>query len=118
MNSSANHTPAPPAQSERTRLARLARETALAIPGVLGTDTGPSGLFISVSDGERLEGVICAATQEGGYEVTLRLRCRLVPLPELSEQVKEAVASAARVAQLPLDAVNVQIAAVDEPEEA
>ena len=118
MNTFTNTPPGPPAQSERARLARLARETALAVPGVVGTDTGPSGLFISVSEGERLEGVICAATQDGGYDVTLRLKCRLVPLPELSENVRVAVATAARVAQLPLDAVHVQVADVAIPGEA
>ena len=101
-----------PLGSERFRLARLARDAALRIPGVVGTDTGPIGMFITVGGGERLEGVICVATKNGGYEVTLRLICAVVPLPKLGEQVKAAVAATAAEAGIPLDSVSVHVAAV------
>lgn len=96
--------------SERFRLARLARDAALGVPGVVGTDTGPIGMFITVGGGERLDGVLCVATKDGGYEVTLRLACGLVSLPQLSEQVKAAVARSAALAGLPLESVSVHVA--------
>jgi hypothetical protein len=101
-----------PVGSERFRLARLARETSLRVPGVVGTDTGPIGLFITVGGGERLEGVMCVATTGGGYEISLRLACALVPLPQLAEQVKAAVAATAADAGIPLESVSVHVAAV------
>jgi hypothetical protein len=101
-----------PAGSERFRLARLAREAALRVPGVAGTDPGPMGLFVTVSGGERLEGVVCAATKAGGYEVTLRLVCEVVALPALGEQVKAAVKRMATAAGIALDGVDVHVAAL------
>lgn len=98
------------AGSERFRLARLARDVALSVPGVVGTDTGPIGAFITVGGGERLDGVLCVAARDGGYEVTLRLVCGLVPLPQLSEQVKAAVARSAALVGFPLDSVSVHVA--------
>ena len=139
--------------SERLRLARVARDAALRIPGVVGTDTGPIGMAErvlisadttagelhdalarlgadlmmralgavelavggaagSVGGGERLEGVMCVATKNGGYEVTLRLVCAVVSLPNLGEQVKAAVAAMAAEAGIPVDSVSVHVAAV------
>ncbi len=100
--------------SERLRLARLARDAALHVPGVVSTDTGPTGLFVTVGGGERLEGVICAATKDGGYQVSLRLECELVPLLALGEQVKSAVSRSALVAGIALDSVDVLVAALVE----
>ncbi len=100
--------------SERVRLARLAREAALRVVGVVGTDAGPDGMFTTVGDGERLEGVLCVATKDGGYEVTLRLVCRLVPLLALSAQVQAAVMRATARAEIPLDSVSVHIAGLDD----
>ncbi len=107
----------PVAGSERFRLARLARDAALRVPGVVGTDTGPVSLFITVGGGERLEGVICAATRDGGYEVSLRLVCDLVPLLALGEQVKGAVTQTAIRAGIALDIVDVHIASLAGPED-
>lgn len=113
MNELADIQPSPslPIPSERFRLARLAREASLRVPGVLATDTGPMGLFITVGGGQRLEGVVCVAA-EGGYEVSLRLVCALVPLPQLGEQVTAAVTSSAARAGIPLESVSVHVAAV------
>ena len=96
--------------SERLRLARLARDAALSVSGVVATDPGPTGLVVTVAGGQRLEGVLCAATKDGGYDITLRLICRLVPLPALSEQVKAAVRRAADAAGLPVETVSVHVA--------
>ncbi len=102
----------PAAESERFRLARLARDTALRVPGVVGTDTGSMGLFVTVGGGERLEGVICAATKDGGYEVSLRLVCELVPLLALGERVKAALRQTARATGIALESVSVHVAAL------
>ncbi len=106
-----NPVPAPGAVgSERVRLARLARAAALRVPGVLGTDSGPGNLFVTVGGGERLEGVVCAAAKEGGYEVALRLVCGMVALPQLGERVKAAVSKAAATSPTQLTSVNVTVA--------
>jgi hypothetical protein len=99
-------------RSERVRLARLARDAALRVPGVMTTDAGPIGMFITVGGGERLEGVTCVATNSGAYEVTLRLVCALVPLVPLGERIKALVASTAAKAGIELESVSVQVAAV------
>ncbi len=70
------------------------------------------GLFITVGGGQRLEGVVCVAAK-GGYEVSLRLVCALVPLPQLGEQVTAAVTSSAAEAGISLVSVSVHVAAVD-----
>lgn len=101
-----------PLASERFRLARLARAVALGVPGVVGTDAGPVGLFVTESGGERVEGVMCVAAQDGGYDVSLRLVCALVPLMTLGERIRTALQSAARRAEIPLQSVNVHVAAV------
>jgi uncharacterized alkaline shock family protein YloU len=105
----------PTAQSPRLRLARLARHAALGVPGVTGTDSGPGGIFVTVSGDERLEGVTCVATKGGGYEVSLQLICALVPLPALADRVRGAVASMAARAGLPVSSVSVRVVAVTEP---
>jgi len=103
--------------SERFRLARLARDAALRVVGVVATDTGPTGMFITVDGDQRLEGVLCVATKDGGYEVTLQLICRLVPLLELGEQVKATVRRTADVAGLPVQSVSVHVVGLIDGEE-
>ncbi|MDQ6746247.1 MAG: hypothetical protein M3Z27_09585 [Actinomycetota bacterium] len=103
-----------PGGSERVRLARLARQAALRVTGVAGTDSGPAGLFLTAGGGERLEGVRCVVTQDGGYEVTLRLVCELVSLPELGARVRAAVTDAAARAGIPLESIGVHVAALAE----
>ncbi len=104
--------PEPGLESERFRLARLVRAAALGIPGVAGTDLGPSGLCVTSERGQRLEGVLCVAAGGGGYDVTLRLICGLVPLEALAEQVRQRVRSAAAGGGPELRRVDVQIADV------
>ena len=100
--------------SERVTLARLARSAALGVPGVVAADAGPNGRFVTHDGDERLEGVTAVADL-GGYEVSLRLVCGLVPLVELGESVRAAVVAAAAAAGLPLTGVDVHVAAVAEP---
>jgi hypothetical protein len=98
-------------ESERVRLARAAREAALRVPGVTGTDAGPLGAFMTgTGDGERLGGVSCIAAPGGGYDVSLRLACDLVPLYPLGERVRAAVGSAAASRDVDLDRVSVHFA--------
>lgn len=104
--------------SARVRVARLARDAALSVPGVTATHSGRSGRFVTAGDGERLEGVLCAAAPSGGYDVSLRLRCRLVPLRELAEQVKDAVTEVGAAARLTVARIHVDIVDVTSPETA
>lgn len=103
--------------SERVRMARLARDTALRVPGVVGTDAGPSGMVITEGAQQRLEGVLCVATKDGGYDITLRLVCGLVPLLALGESVQTAVRRSAHRAGVSIGDVDVQVAAILEPGE-
>lgn len=84
--------PAPRLLSERVRLASAALEATLAVPGVAGADAGPLGVHLTgAGGGERLEGVICAATEGGGYVLSLRLICEAVPLRPLADEIRAAV---------------------------
>lgn len=85
----------PAGPSERMRLIRAARDAMLQVPGVFATDTGPVGLYMTAVAGERFEGIICAAANDGGYDISVRLIAGLVPLPDLSERIAAAVGRAA-----------------------
>jgi hypothetical protein len=106
------------APSPRVQLAALARDTALAVDGVVELDSGAGGLFVTAGGGVRVAGVRCLAAPEGGYDVSLRLVCRLMPLPALADRVRAAVVSAAQVGGLQLATVTITVAdvAVDEAE--
>lgn len=92
---SESETPAPPAESTRIRLARLARDEALAVDGVASVgphrrpDRGTHG------GGERIDGVVCVAEPDGRYGLALYIGAEPVPLYALAEQVRKAVATAA-----------------------
>jgi hypothetical protein len=101
-----------PPGSPRVRLAALAQTVALAVPGVKSADSGPARLFVTAGTGQRVDGVRCVSAGDGGYEVSLRLCCELVPLRVLAETVRAAVARAARSAAIPVTEINVFIADV------
>jgi hypothetical protein len=101
--------------SPRVRLARLSRDAALLVPGVAGTDCGPTGMWVTVGDQERVDGVRCVAAGNDDYEVSLRLRCEMVPLRELGEAVEASVVRTASAAGIGLSQVRVLIADVVEP---
>jgi hypothetical protein len=103
---------APVGVSDRLRLARAARTATLAVPGIIGTDTGPMGTYVTVAGGERLEGIICAAANDGGHDVSVRLIAALVPLPQLSVQVTAAIEHAATRIRVPCSGVAVHFADV------
>jgi hypothetical protein len=95
-------------ESDRVRLARAARQAALAVRGVRALDAGSAATFMTgADDGERLEGVTCIAAPEGGYEVSLRLVADLVALHPLGERVRVAVVRVASFADIELASVSV-----------
>lgn len=103
--------------SDRVRLARLALAAATGVEGVEGGVLDPAGVY-AVGDGAvRLDGVAAAAVAGRGYDITLRLRCTLVPLHETADAVRRAVAAAAAAAGLEakLGSVSVIVAEVVEP---
>jgi hypothetical protein len=105
-------------ESERVRLARAARQAALAVRGVRAMDAGPAENFVTgAGDGERLVGVTCIAVPDGGYEVSLCLVAGLVQLHPLSERVQAAVVRVASFARIRLASVSVHFAdlAAEEP---
>jgi hypothetical protein len=98
-------------ESERVRLARAARQAALAVRGVRGMDAGPGGTFVTgAGDGERLVGVTCIAAPEGAYEVSLSLVVGLVALEPLAERVRAAVVRVASFAGIELADVSIHFA--------
>ena len=100
-------------ESERVRLARAARQAALAVRGVRAMDAGPAGTFVTgAGDGERLVGVTSIAAREGGYEVSLSLVAGLVALEPLAERVRAAVVRVASFAGIELASVSVHFADV------
>jgi hypothetical protein len=100
----------PSGPSARVRLTRAAREAALRVPGVASTDTGPMGLYVTAADGERLEGIICAASNDGGYDISVRLIAGVVSLPELSERITAAITRAAARVDVPCSSVSIHFA--------
>jgi hypothetical protein len=105
----------PQVESDRFRLAIIARDAALAVPGVVATDPGPQNVWVTGDHGERVEGVMCVAAAAGGYDISLRLKCELVPLLSLGSTVAETVRRAAGGGGYRVDDLRVEIADVAEP---
>lgn len=100
--------------SPRIALAALVRDVALAVDGVVALDDGASGRFVTAGGGERIGGVRCLAAPGGGFDVSLRLVCELVPLPAVADRVRAAVGEAARTAEVDLATVTITIADIAE----
>lgn len=100
----------------RARLARLAREAALADPAVVGMSAGPGGQWIAADRGERLTGVGAAARSDGRYDVRVAVTVGepIPPLHELADAIRKRVAAGAKAEGLAdeLGAVDVSIADV------
>ncbi len=105
---------APVGASDRIRLARAARAAMLGVPGVIATDSGATGLHVTTAGGERLEGIICAATSDGGYDISVRVIAGLVALPDLAERIIAAIDRAATRVGVPCSGVAVHFADVVE----
>jgi hypothetical protein len=93
----------------------MARDVAMRTRGVVRTDVGPGGLFVSVGDGQRVDGVTCVASTDGGYEISLRLVCALMPLEPIAEQVRTVVGAKAAMAGIQVTRVDVQVVDVAGP---
>jgi hypothetical protein len=107
--------------SVRVRLARLALDAALAIPGVLSAEAGLHGLRVTVDPPRGLlRGVSVTAQADGRYSVDLRLVTRMVPLVALAEEVRHEVHARARRNDLDneLGTVNVEFGGLLTTEEA
>jgi hypothetical protein len=100
----------PSGPSDRVRLTRAAREATLRVPGVVATDTGPMGLYVTVTGGEKIEGIICAAATGGGYDISIRVIAGLVPLNPLSERITAAITAAAARVRVPCSSVSIHFA--------
>jgi hypothetical protein len=98
-----------PAGSARLRLAALASDAALAVPGVVRLTSGTGGTFVTSGSGERVEGVLCTSGASDAYDVSLRIVCAVVPLQRLGESVIAAVRRAAAIHGLPLGFVSVDV---------
>jgi hypothetical protein len=105
---------APIGVSDRLRLARAARVAMLGVPGVIGTNAGPTGLHVTTARGDRVEGIICAATSDGGYDISVRVIAGLVALPDLSERIAGAIRLVASRIGVPCSSVAVYFADVVE----
>ncbi len=77
------------------RIARVAADAAIAVPGVVGLRAGALGLHVTSGGGQRVHGVTVTALSDGRYEVDLHLVCALVALPALAERVRTAVVGSA-----------------------
>ena len=107
-------------QSVRVRVARAALQAALEVPGVLGSDSGPSGRRVTADPASGpLIGVLATAQSDGRYAVDLSLVADMVPLPALAEAVRARVRKRVDGEQLAdvLGAVNVEFASVVTAEE-
>lgn len=76
----------------RSQLARLALDAAAAVPGVVGVDAGPHGLWVTADPPTGvLVGVSVVAQADGCYAVDLCLVAGIVPLLELGNDVRRSV---------------------------
>ena len=100
--------------SDRVRLARVALESALAVPGVVRGEPGPRVARVTADGSELLSGVSAIAQSDGRYEIDLRLVARLVPLSPLADNVRAHVHAAAARAVLAttLGSVDIEFADV------
>lgn len=106
-------------QSDRVRLARVALESALAVPGVVRGEAGVGVARLTADGSELLVGVSAIAQADGRYAIDLRLIARLVPLWPLADHVRagvQAAAARAGIAAL-LGSVDVEFAGVLTAEE-
>jgi hypothetical protein len=92
----------------------------LEVPGVLGSDSGPSGARVTADPvSGALIGVLATAQSDGRYAVDLSLVADMVPLPALAEKVRAHVRKRVDGEELGtvLGAVNVEFASIVTAEE-
>lgn len=103
----------------RLRLAQLASAAALDVHGVAGLDRSGDPARATAHGGQRVLGVACVASGEGGYDVTLFVAVRPVPFEAVAEQLRAAVRAAAcdEGVQDDLRHVHVVVADLVEPQD-
>lgn len=105
--------------SPRARLARLAREAALAAPGVAGLSAGPGRVVVAADRGEALTGVSAEARGDGRFDVRVAVVVRepLPPLQQLADRIRARLGETAAAQGLGelLGPVEVSIADVASP---
>lgn len=79
------------ATTPRVALARLARESSVAVESVIGTDAGAVGTRATFGGGDRVAGVVCTAGGGGAYSLHLFLVTEPVPLHPLAARVRRRV---------------------------
>ena len=106
----------------RTRLARLALDTAIVHPDVTGSSAGRGGTCVTICGQARLEGVSAVVEPGGSCAVRLCLTARMVPLPALAEELRDRVAAVVEAAQLgitlgslDIEFVEVEVEVADRP---
>jgi len=98
--------------SDRSRLARLALESALTVPGVVRGEAGLRPPRVTADPAGLVVGVAATAQGDGRYAIDLRLVARLVALRPLADAVRAQVHRAAEQAGLSgaLGGVDVEFA--------
>jgi len=105
--------------SDRVRLARVALESALAVPGVVRGEAGVGVARVTADGPGLLVGVSAIAQADGRFAIDLRLIARLVPLWPLADHVRAGVQAAAARAGMAalLGSVDVEFAGMLTAEE-
>jgi hypothetical protein len=84
--------PAPPGDSPRIRLARIAATAAGGHADVRALDPGAADRYCTFSHDGRIPGVVVVADGAPGvYAVSLYLHTRVVDLPRLAEEIRDRV---------------------------
>ena len=94
-------------------MARIALDSACALPEVVGSSAGAFDHWLTAVGDDRLPGVVCFPLRGGGFDVELHLVTRMVSLPVLAEKVRDRVERAAARAGLGGDLRQIDVAFED-----
>jgi hypothetical protein len=97
----------------RVELARIALDSACALPDVVGSSAGERNRWQTAVGDEWLPGVVCFPLRDGGFNLELHLVTRMVSLPVLAEKVRDRVQRAAARAGLGDDLRRIDVAFED-----
>jgi hypothetical protein len=91
-----------PASSPRSRLARVALQSATGMPEITVGVRGARGVWATVDAGEMLEGVVATARRDARFDIELHLVAQwpFGSLFELADQIRARVKRAASSAEL------------------
>ena len=92
----------------------LAASTAITdVDGIAGPAHGPDGRYGTPLGAGRIPGVVAAAAAGGGYDVTLYVIARPVPLSELGKRLRARAVTAVAEAGFEPDLAGVRVVVVD-----